>query len=573
MSFLLVVSVGPVQSFIAAARRTRDLWGGSLLLSELSKAVALSIHNSSPGSLIFPSPPNPPTDLARSSEFLAANIILAEITNAALDPKAVALSAIAAAETAWLSYVKEAFDQVGPFVDLARWEYQRANVLEIYAAWESVIDPSQYPAARSAVMRRIAARKSCRDFSPWQGVALVPKSSLDGARESVWNPAALAEMPAHLCARLRLSRQEQLDVIGLTKRLGLGTQQFPSVSRIAAEDWLHRLDGPSRELLSQAANSLVPHGLARLNFHRFPQFQQFPFEGAMVFASRLREFQEPTDPQVKQALSRVVRQFGEPSPYLAVLLADGDRMGATLSKIESPEEHRRFSAALASFASSAAEIVRTHRGALVYSGGDDVLAMLPLSTALECASRLRQSFSSFLAAWDGPTLSVGITIGHAMEDLEEMLARARRAEHYAKEPDRNGLALHYSPRNQIGRTIRLRWKESPSAVGDDAHEEMLRLQGFFADNELPDKAAFEISLLARHYRGWSTSNPDLPNALRADTRRILRRKGGVPSNVSTWLHSWIDARVFTAADLLKIADQLVIAQHLAQQVSRKGLCA
>ena len=35
---LLAIALGPVQEFISAARRTRDLWFGSYLLSEISKA-------------------------------------------------------------------------------------------------------------------------------------------------------------------------------------------------------------------------------------------------------------------------------------------------------------------------------------------------------------------------------------------------------------------------------------------------------------------------------------------------------------------------------------------------------
>ena len=38
--YVLIVSVGPVQGFIASARRSRDLWCGSWLLSEIAKAVA-----------------------------------------------------------------------------------------------------------------------------------------------------------------------------------------------------------------------------------------------------------------------------------------------------------------------------------------------------------------------------------------------------------------------------------------------------------------------------------------------------------------------------------------------------
>ncbi|HMX54263.1 MAG: type III-B CRISPR-associated protein Cas10/Cmr2, partial [Candidatus Accumulibacter sp.] len=34
-TWLLEIAIGPVQGFIAAARRSRDLWAGSHLLSEL----------------------------------------------------------------------------------------------------------------------------------------------------------------------------------------------------------------------------------------------------------------------------------------------------------------------------------------------------------------------------------------------------------------------------------------------------------------------------------------------------------------------------------------------------------
>ena len=45
MTRLLEIAVGPVQDFIAAARRCRDLWYGSHLLSELSKAAALALFD------------------------------------------------------------------------------------------------------------------------------------------------------------------------------------------------------------------------------------------------------------------------------------------------------------------------------------------------------------------------------------------------------------------------------------------------------------------------------------------------------------------------------------------------
>ena len=40
---LLLVTLGPVQDFIAQARRTRDLWYGSHMLSELGRAAARAL--------------------------------------------------------------------------------------------------------------------------------------------------------------------------------------------------------------------------------------------------------------------------------------------------------------------------------------------------------------------------------------------------------------------------------------------------------------------------------------------------------------------------------------------------
>ncbi len=56
MTFLFIATIGPVQPFIASARRTRDLYVGSTLLSELSKAAAKEIAKfcQGPGSTHIP---------------------------------------------------------------------------------------------------------------------------------------------------------------------------------------------------------------------------------------------------------------------------------------------------------------------------------------------------------------------------------------------------------------------------------------------------------------------------------------------------------------------------------------
>ncbi|MGB2771816.1 MAG: type III-B CRISPR-associated protein Cas10/Cmr2, partial [Anaerolineae bacterium] len=43
MPYLFQCAIGPVQDFIATARKSRDLWYGSWMLSELAKAAAKAI--------------------------------------------------------------------------------------------------------------------------------------------------------------------------------------------------------------------------------------------------------------------------------------------------------------------------------------------------------------------------------------------------------------------------------------------------------------------------------------------------------------------------------------------------
>jgi hypothetical protein len=108
--------------------------------------------------------------------------------------------------------------------------------------------------------------------------------------------------------------------------------------------------------------------------------------------------------------------------YFAVLALDGDSIGKWISGSKTPklsdmlsekantvyrqaganQENRRplspswhlqFSEALGNFSLHAARrIVESFDGRLIYAGGDDVLAMLPSDTAVECAEALRLAF-------------------------------------------------------------------------------------------------------------------------------------------------------------------------------------
>ncbi len=145
----------------------------------------------------------------------------------------------------------------------------------------------------------------------------------------------------------------------------------------------------------------------------------------------------------------------------------------------SPSYHLQFSEALANFGLYCARrIVEAHHGQLIYSGGDDVLAMLPAAEAVACAQGLRLAFQGrsqelvqhadgcyahlfedgvpegFVQLKDGDwnrgcrrpvepswpllmpgprmTVSVGLAIGHIKEPLQDMIREAQAAEKRAK---------------------------------------------------------------------------------------------------------------------------------------------
>jgi CRISPR-associated protein Cmr2 len=150
---LLAIAVGPVQEFIAAARRTRDLWFGSHMLSEISRAVANAVERLQ-GRLIFP---------ASSGAENVANVILAELMTGG-DPKAVAANAKEAAQKRWRTYAEEARREASGVIRTDIWDDQVHDVIDFYAAW--VPRSADYRHDRARVIRLLAGRKNCRDFLP-----------------------------------------------------------------------------------------------------------------------------------------------------------------------------------------------------------------------------------------------------------------------------------------------------------------------------------------------------------------------------------------------------------------------
>ncbi len=603
---LLQVNIGPIQDFIAAARRSRDLWHGSHLLSELSRCVARTIAKGG-GELIFPALgrdangkwigaadpelqpcPTPLRPKGHPKEgrppVNVANIILAVVPEGK-DPQALARAARDELQRFWAKLAEDVKKNCGgliataPGIDAA-WDEQIATFLEFAAAWVSLSESANaYTDARKALAKAIAARKNLRDFEPWKhqrgsqtglGVA---KSSLDGARETVLaEPAQREKKPVR---KYRIGEGEQLDAVGLVKRAGGETEesrnknelQFVPVINVALGPWLKAAKDACKQEFENLDKEVWKIGLARVK-RDLPCAKPFGFDASIFLENRvwpsfkeqgLREDEFQDEKEWRNAARKWERQYvapilsspvKRPFPYVACLAADGDGMGKAINKIGQGAgpipAHVAFSAELAGFAREARKIVeQDHMGSLVYSGGDDVLAFLPLSTALKCAEALRLKFAGIMEAAcfgmnekERPTLSVGLGVGHVLESMGELLNLGRKAEKLAKgghlptKQRRNALAIQVDKRSGGSRSWRAQWND-PALPGDPAKGlqpgPVARLEADrkLLRGELSTRKVYEI---AETLRRFPKPEPDpggiWPGILEDEVARSLKRADG-----------------------------------------------
>lgn len=536
---LLLVTLGPVQDFIAQARRTRDLWYGSHLLSELGRAAARAL-TAGGAELIFPALGKGDAELApclapvRSDGTPPQNVankILAEVP-AGVDPRKLARDAREEVMRYWRD------DLAGPArarctgllasgID-AVWSEQVATLLEFAASWLPVGD---YAETRRTLEQAIAGRKMLRDFGAWtHGRGSVPKSSLDGARETVLLPPR--QRDARLARKYRIADGEQLDAIGLVKRAGGEPDQFVPVVNVALASWVEFASRVAPSELGSLQEACRELGISRVARRGLPCAAPFPFDASVLLPSRWRSvFEEQgldgdAESWGRQHVRPILRKASEPYPYVACLVADGDRMGKAIDRLGSAAEHRAFSAALAGFAGQARELIeQDHRGALVYAGGDDVLAFVPLPEALDCADQLRTRFAAVMGSACGsipaeerPTLSVGLGIGHVMESMGDLLALGRQAEREAKR-DRNAFAVIVDKRSGGTRSWRAPWSDDPVR--------MLTAATALLRDRLPSRKVYEIaSTLSRLPQPGAVTPAAWARVLALEVRRSLARIEG-----------------------------------------------
>ncbi|GGZ97313.1 type III-B CRISPR-associated protein Cas10/Cmr2 [Ignatzschineria ureiclastica] len=610
--YVLILSVGPVQGFIAAARRSRDLWSGSWLLSEMAKAGAKYLYDHG-AILIFPTVADA-EELNVNSELSVGNKL--QVVISAQNAEAVQRLI---EETK--SAIQARFDLEATTVEALLgnfkirqniWQGQLKDYLEVQGAY-ALIDASNkegYKIACDQASIMLAARKATRDFralatSAYDPEFMIPKSSLDGARETVLPDVFCRNH--HIVKRLGLSDSEQLDSSGIIKRLGGDVDQFTPYVRVAADSWVQNISDEEANNIAKAYKPLVDLQLATNVTGNHSCYAKLPYDGEYLYSFRLeamlnrykswkrkitnKESLEVEDLDLseveqayqvllnlKEVLQPLWRKYGDPCNYGVLLLADGDKMGELLDHAGDQTAHQEITTALSQFAGSVEAIMRDHYGHRIYAGGDDVLGFVPLASAYDCAKTLSEKFAASLDTVakklkaTTPTLSVGLAIAHINTPLGHIRHLAKEAEKMAKgdqvkdlQKQRNALGIVLAVRSGSTTGLRLRWDDE---AGLQAFQTWI---DDYQQHEITSRLAYDTreiylqtELLAR-----DIENDLLVKIRAAEFKRMLKKARTTSgTTLDNALVSKLEKRLDQLESLDHLATELIIARWMAAKTQR-----
>jgi CRISPR-associated protein Cmr2 len=546
---LFIFTFSPVQAFIAEARRAQDLFAGSKILSDLAKAALVALIKQK-ATAIYP-PSRSETDAQKLDDIPNKMTLILPNDLSASDAGEVASKALHEAWQRLCERAKGAARQWGQYPsDPAQrikldatwddiWQRQIGRVWECF--WAAAPIQASYKEAYQQANRLLDAAKRPRAFLPAQEEGI--KDTLSGSRSALrlkdwdarkyWtNVYDLTEKNERFnAAKLRPKGRELLDAIGCVKRFGLTHHQMPTIpstSSVASEDFLRGIEAAHLTAALSAYAQKVERLLGRAVFPVRKEDNRpggWAYDGDLLYLDTLttrrlkQEYDLGIDEIALRELQRDLKQLykavGErPRNYFAILVMDGDAMGERVDQCNNKEEHRNFSDSLSAFAGEVGRVVQEHHGSKVYAGGDDVLALLPVSTALACANKLNELFKDKVP---GCTVSAGIAIGHHTQPLDGLLSEARSAEHRAKHvPGKDALAIFANKRSGERVEVAAKWSNiSTVQTFVEAFEPSVNVNAVagqdmpkYGRSALSPRFAFDARTLANSFTPVKVPKPD-----------------------------------------------------------------
>jgi CRISPR-associated protein Cmr2 len=500
-NYLLLFSLSPVQSFIAQARKTQDLFGGSKLLSDLVREATLEVGK---GNLLYPNPDNeslPNRFVARLEGKTAAEI------------KQIGDSIKNRIKNTWKEKAQEVLDE-RRVSKPDGFDDQVDDFWEVY--WGAVpYTENSYAAAFDQLNALMGAIKTAKpttqyDYQVVEHQAIVGemgrKCSIDGERNvkfyrqseaqfrkgideaGIRNKSLFANdneifpySPNELPLKF-LQPGEGLSSVSFIKRCYetkrgnsfestadialMRAVQFlesDTVGKIRLQEYKNAFSEFNGQLLYEeniTEKYLKKKGISRTNGYELKELQKIRREELEQYAKGKSDEKDKGYRFTK---------------YYSVIVFDGDEMGKWMSgkylneAKQLPDFHQALSYKLSEFAKSAKNILEggEGKGCTVYAGGDDFLGLVNLNYLFPVLAELRTSFDTevnqplkdkFGFAKD-LTFSAGIAIAHYKTPLNIVLDRARKMEEKAKEETgRDAFAIAVMKHSGESHEIGFNWK-------------------------------------------------------------------------------------------------------------------
>lgn len=361
----------------------------------------------------------------------------------------------------------------------------------------------------------------------------------------------------YLATKIAEIQLSQGDIILLTRLLRIDGRLL--LEETYQEELNKPLDKPDRDQIILALNALKKFLAIATKEHNMPKPRKYfavlmmdgDKMGQWIAGDKMPQYEQVLHPDTKQALQK--------EPY------QKDWQDILSNKrLMSPAIHGFISKALGDFSLKLVRYIveSRHPGKLVYAGGDDVLALLPLDSVLEVSRELRAAFSGEIFTGEVGSdeectkfevqfgkqkagyvwlelikgdknsrqllatmghraeASTGIAIAHHKNPLDITLTEVRNAEKAAKSKEgRNAFNIIFLKRSGEIMSAGAKWNYSCKTI--DTVRVLLEFQRKFANDEISGK--FPYLLREQTETLWLLEDQQL---YAAEIKRLLHRQQG-----------------------------------------------
>ena len=509
-----LLSVGPVQDFISYSRSLKDLWAGSYLIAYLTfNAMLPFVEEYGPDSIIFPNLKNLPVfdkwlkekkgiDVNYDEDKLKIpsipNRFLVVCDNSEKMKELFResennINQIVSNMKDYLLKEKGIKDNLN-FLDNYFELYWVINEFD-FETKENIVD-KLYKNSFNALEQKIAYRKQIRNFNYYdENTEHKRKCTMCGQKPAIETDinSIILKENEKLCP-ICLIKRDFMYFLDSEKQINIF--YFPSIAGIAAKNFVEKNNSifvskiiNFRNLLKQKIEknidekkkTAINEKLKVLDFIVDNNIEKC-LEGAEAFYPEFYDniIKELKDTELKNSVNEIKKGNGkikltECPKYYAVLMMDGDDMGQWLGgdKVENLTiaMHRIFSRILSNLANFILpDIANKNKAQIIYAGGDDLLAFVPLENLLDFMSELRKKFSElevvinnkrYMSLGPDVTMSMGIIIAHYNENLKIVLEKVRAAEKIAKDEkkgNKNSFCINLIKNSGDEKMGYLKWK-------------------------------------------------------------------------------------------------------------------